>query len=88
MSYTPKIDRIEDDGTRTPMQLVEVGRWQDRIEELLARLHGGPIDDGRGCESGDPLDVSLAQIAWTFARLKDRTTDAAQRRDCDGDGEV
>lgn len=42
----------------------EAGRWQDAIRETVIRVGEVPDDlvDGAGCDSGDPLDVSLSEI--------------------------
>jgi len=40
----------------------EQGRWQKAIHSLLNRLCPGAEVDGSGCDSGDPLDLTLAEI--------------------------
>jgi hypothetical protein len=49
----------------------EVGRWQDAIYRLCVRLAGDSIDGG-GCDSGDPLDFTLAEVSQAIALLTDR----------------
>lgn len=50
----------------------ELGRWQEAIRELLIKASGAPADaiDGSGCDSGDPLDLTLTEIsaALRYAR--------------------
>ena len=52
----------------------EQARWQDAIAELLA-LHDA-LTDGAGCDSGDPLDFSLAQIRNALGAWEDRVDEA------------
>lgn len=50
-------------------QDLELRRWQDTIRDLLCDLSGndGSGIDGGGCESGDPLDFTLAEIRQAWA---------------------
>lgn len=49
----------------------ELRRWQDAIRDLLCDLTGddGTKIDGGGCDSGDPLDLTLTEIrqAWQIS---------------------
>jgi hypothetical protein len=49
----------------------EIGRWQTEIRELLIQLSGAPDSsiDGSGCDSGDPLDLTKAEIRQAFSFL-------------------
>jgi hypothetical protein len=51
----------------------EIGRWQEAIYKAILKA-GCPdnVIDGAGCDSGDPLDFTLAEIAQGFNWLKDR----------------
>jgi hypothetical protein len=51
----------------------ELGRWQDAIRDVVIDESGAPDGtiDGGGCESGDPLDLSLAEIRLGFAYMRD-----------------
>lgn len=53
----------------------EQGRWQDAIREHLVKACGIPDADswidGAGCDSGDPLDVSLAEISQVINHFID-----------------
>ena len=46
----------------------EQARWQDAIRELLIEMSGASDDaiDGAGCDSGDPLDLTLTEIRQAF----------------------
>ncbi len=49
----------------------ELGRWQEKIRNRLMDETGGDIDiDGRGCDSGDPLDVTLAEIGQAIEYIR------------------
>jgi hypothetical protein len=50
----------------------EQGRWQDAIYQLLQKLVPEACVDGGGCDSGDPLDVTLSEIAQAISHLKDQ----------------
>lgn len=52
----------------------EQARWQQQIYELLNSLLNDPNAqlDGTGCESGDPLDVTLQEITQAFSILEER----------------
>jgi hypothetical protein len=44
----------------------EQERWQEAIRNLLIDLTGNQDIDGSGCDSGDPLDVTLDEIRQAF----------------------
>lgn len=48
----------------------EARRWQEAIDKVVVEVN--PDRDGAGCESGDPLDVTLAELRQTFALLQER----------------
>ena len=52
----------------------EQARWQQAIYERLRSYLGddGNYLDGSGCDSGDPLDLTLSEINQAFAILDDR----------------
>ncbi len=56
---------------------IELRRWQDEIRDLVIRLSGAPPEavDGLGCDSGDPLDVTLAEIGIGFVWVADHPGD-------------
>ncbi len=62
------------DGERVidPLE-AEQGRWQQAIYELVSSLSGSDTIDGAGCDSGDPLDLSLTEIhqAWNVRENAD-----------------
>jgi hypothetical protein len=45
----------------------EMGRWQDAIYKLACDLAPDAQIDGGGCDSGDPLDLTLDEISQAFA---------------------
>jgi len=49
----------------------EQGRWQNAIDELLVKLTGQNGIDGSGCDSGDPLDLTLTEITLYFNAITD-----------------
>lgn len=51
----------------------EMLRWQDAIRDLVIAESHAPDEkiDGGGCESGDPLDSTLAEIRLGFAHVWD-----------------
>lgn len=52
----------------------EQARWQDAIYAAL-QMHVPDVAsslDGSGCDSGDPLDVTLAEIAQAINFIKDQ----------------
>ena len=55
---------------RAGIEAEEQARWQEAIRELLVRYH--PDVDGSGCESGDPLDVTLAEINMTLIHMQNK----------------
>jgi hypothetical protein len=52
----------------------EVGRWQDEIRKTVIKLSGAPDHsiDGGGCDSGDPLDLTLTEIRQGFNQMIDQ----------------
>jgi hypothetical protein len=59
---------------------------QNRIQSLLMKeceLETEP--DGTGCESGDPVDVTLAEISIAIGQLKDKQAEQIKRLKCDND---
>lgn len=52
----------------------ELARWQDQIRALVIEMSGAsPNDiDGSGCDSGDPLDLTLSEISQGFAHVDDK----------------
>ena len=46
----------------------EQSRWQDAIYQRLRQVAGDAIDGG-GCDSGDPLDVTLCEIGQAIEIL-------------------
>jgi len=55
----------------------EQARWQDAIYKLLLkRVSGTNQIDGGGCESGDPLDLTLTEIAQAINLTEERTEQA------------
>jgi len=51
----------------------ELGRWQGAIYRLIKEETGADVEiDGSGCDSGDPLDLTLAEISQGFAYLDDK----------------
>lgn len=54
----------------------ETRRWQDAIrDKILAELPDAHID-GAGCDSGDPLDLTLAEVGQGLAHVIDKLDDA------------
>ncbi len=50
-----------------------LGRWQDEIRgALCARVPDPHRIDGGGCDSGDPLDLTLAEVAQAVNQLTDQ----------------
>jgi len=45
----------------------EITRWQERIQDITGKYNV----DGGGCDSGDPLDFSAAEIQMALAKLED-----------------
>ncbi len=48
----------------------ELRRWQDGIRDMLMQRCGSNID-GSGCDSGDPLDFTIAEIEQAFSIIGD-----------------
>jgi hypothetical protein len=64
---TPSAAEKPEDYGDVCMKLEETLRhWQDAIRDELIKLSGNDKIDGAGCDSGDPLDFTLAEIrqAW------------------------
>lgn len=62
----------------------EQGRWQQAIYELCCEcVKGlqGVIIDGSGCDSGDPLELSLAEIRLAINAWNDEAYEARKERD-------
>jgi hypothetical protein len=58
----------------------EQGRWQVAIYDFLCRQSEHPEGiDGGGCDSGDPLDFTLAEINQLIVQLKNDRNDAVAR---------
>lgn len=47
----------------------EQARWQQRIDAIISRA--GIEVDGSGCDSGDPLDLTAAEIELAFGKTKE-----------------
>lgn len=60
----------------------EQGRWQEAIGDLLWKLSGKQVD-GAGCDSGDPLDLTLTEIglSWPEEELTTAHAELARCRD-------
>jgi hypothetical protein len=48
----------------------EIPRWQNAIRELCISECGQNVD-GSGCDSGDPLDLTLTEIQLAFNAVKE-----------------
>lgn len=63
----------------------EAGRWQQAIYkrccDVVAGLRKTTIIDGAGLDSGDPLDLTLAEIGQAFNCLRDEIYLLANERD-------
>lgn len=61
----------------------EAGRWQDAIYELCKKvcrewnIDEGMIDGG-GCDSGDPLDLSLSEIKQAIDVVREAAVERAE----------
>lgn len=64
----------------------EICRWQDAIRVLLLKHAPKANIDGGGCDSGDPLDLTLCEISQAFAYFEDRAFDALQEIGLDSEG--
>lgn len=51
----------------------EIARWQQAIYELCQEHY--PDVDGSGCDSGDELDLTLAEISEVFNMYQDQIDD-------------
>lgn len=49
----------------------EIGRWQDAIYDLCCKRAPKANIDGAGCDSGDPLDLTLAEIGQMAGALEE-----------------
>lgn len=49
----------------------ELRRWQDGIRDMLMCRCGSDVIDGAGCDSGDPLDLTLTEIGHAFTIVAD-----------------
>lgn len=49
----------------------EQGRWQEEIYGLVCKQCPTASIDGKGCESGDPLDVTLSEVGQGLAHWID-----------------
>lgn len=54
---------------------------QNRIRNLVIRLSGAKdgLIDGSGCDSGDPVDLTLNEIAQGFNYLLDEVIDPLKK---------
>jgi hypothetical protein len=48
----------------------EIPRWQNAIRELCVSECGHDVD-GSGCDSGDPLDLTLSELSQAFNTIRD-----------------
>ena len=55
-----------------------IGECADEIRGKLIELCGDDTIDGGGCESGDPLDVILAEIDQAFSRMNAYSAETLQ----------
>lgn len=53
----------------------EQARWQEAIDKVVSKVY--PNRDGGGCDSGDPLDLTLAEIQQAFNFQQDIITEQA-----------
>lgn len=60
---------------------LEQARWQEAIYDLLTKLSGDNSLDGSGCDSGDPLDVTLTEISLAWNGRHDDDADLFRRAD-------
>lgn len=56
----------------------EQARWQEAIHAKLCKLTPGATIDGGGCDSGDPLDFTLAEIGQGVNYYANILSDAGQ----------
>jgi hypothetical protein len=59
----------------------ELRRWQDAIRDKVIEASGAPdhVIDGAGCDSGDPLDLTLTEIGLGFNFIDDQFYDAINK---------
>ena len=76
---------IQDGEPGNPESLLvvnEQGRWQDAIYKLLCSAVGDEnrtLIDGAGCDSGDPLDVTLQEISQAINFASERNLQEISR---------
>jgi hypothetical protein len=66
---------IDGQQVKTPADRIGalLGHWQDKIRGALCAVVPDPHRiDGGGCDSGDPLDLTLAEVAQAVNQLTDR----------------
>lgn len=51
----------------------EQGRWQEAIYQLLSKMFPNANIDGKGCDSGDPLDFTISEIKQGLAIADEQT---------------
>lgn len=82
---SPVVGEADDDSEAVQ---AEQGRWQNAIREHLVKESGLPGADswidGVGCDSGDPLDLSLAEISQVLNRFIDAASGAKSEPDVAG----
>jgi len=63
----------------------ELLRWQELIRDELVNLSGTDKIDGAGCDSGDPLDFTIAEIRQAFDKATERVIGVVKREidNCD-----
>lgn len=52
----------------------ELARWQNEIRALVIKESGAKSEDidGSGCDSGDPLDLTLSEISQGFCHIEEK----------------
>lgn len=65
------------DPLHPPTEAIEAeqSRWQQAIYKLVCETTGSDVIDGAGCDSGDPLDLSLAEISQGMAHFANHAYD-------------
>lgn len=56
---------------RNTAEATEQARWQSSIYELLLEHASDDVVDGKGCDSGDPLDFTLTEIGQALNHVAD-----------------
>lgn len=64
---------------REKAEETEQARWQEAIYDLCCKRCPDASIDGKGCDSGDPLDFSLAEIGQALCHWIDRAEQAEAR---------